>query len=209
MQCSIIKKDGSTVHVVKNASVLNGGQNKLIGAVETLTDISEIISRDRQIEFFRRELSSQDTFHGIIGTSPEMQKVFDLILNAAESDAPVIIKGESGTGKEMAARAIHERSEHKDAPYIKINCSALNESILESELFGHVKGAFTGALKERCGKFEAAGNGNIFLDEIGELSLSTQVKLLRVLEEKVVEKVGDNKNYSHKCTYNFSHQPGS
>lgn len=192
-QCCIIRKDGTPVHVIKNACVLNGEtEGEVTGAVETLTDISAIISRDRQIEGFRRELASLDTFHGIIGNSSEMQKVFDLIISAAQSDAPVIIKGESGTGKEMVAKAIHERSDRKDSSYIKVNCSALNESILESELFGHVRGAFTGAMKNRCGKFEAAGDGNIFLDEIGEISLSTQVKLLRVLEEKTVEKVGDN-----------------
>lgn len=192
-QCKIVTKDGRHVHVVKNASVLKEPDGRVTGAVETLTDITQIVMRDRQIEVFRRELELKDSFHGMIATSPGMQRVFDLVANAARSDAPVIIYGESGTGKEMVASAIHEMGEQKKAPYIKVNCSALNESILESELFGHVRGAFTGAHRDRMGKFEAAGEGDIFLDEIGDLSPAIQVKLLRVLEERVVEKVGDNR----------------
>ena len=193
-QCMIIRKDGTSLPIIKNASTLVGEENRVMGAVETLTDISAIVKKDAQIEGFRRELESMESFQGIIGTSSAMQQVFDLIANAALSDAPVIIYGESGTGKEMVARAIHESSERDKKPYVKVNCSALNESILESELFGHVKGAFTGAYQNREGKFEAAGQGDIFLDEIGDLSLSTQVKLLRVLEEKVVERVGENRS---------------
>ncbi len=192
-RCTLMKKDGTYIHVLKNASLLEDSEDNVIGAVETMTDVSELMEKDAAIEAYRRELRATDGFHGIIGTTAAMQKVFDLIANAAVSDAPVIVFGESGTGKELVARAIHETGGHGEKPYVKVNCAALNESLLESELFGHVKGAFTGAVQSRVGRFEAAGGGDIFLDEIGDLPLSTQVKLLRVLEEKVVERVGDNR----------------
>ncbi len=191
-KCTFIRKDGKFVHALKNASLLKDSNGNVMGAVETITDLSEITEKDYQIEAFRRELRSENGFHGIIGTSVAMQRVFDLIRNAAQSEAPVIILGESGTGKELVAKAIHEIGLRNDKPFIKVNCATLNESLLESELFGHVKGAYTGAYKDRKGRFEAAHNGIIFLDEIGDLPLSTQVKLLRVLEEKVIERVGDN-----------------
>jgi len=192
-RCAIQKADGTYIHVLKNASLFHDKNGKIIGAVETLTDISELLKKDTQIEAFRRELISRDGFHGILGDSRAMHKVFDLITNAARSDAPVIIYGESGTGKELVAAAIHNSGARKRKPYLKVNCAALNESLLESELFGHVKGAYTGAFQNRKGRFEAAQGGDIFLDEIGDLPLSTQVKLLRVLEEKVIERVGDNR----------------
>lgn len=192
-RCVVQKKDGDFVHVLKNAALLRDSDGKIIGAVETLTDITEIIEKDYQIEVYRRELRSEDGFHGILGSSVEMRKLFDLIENVAISDAPVLIFGESGSGKELVAKAIHEIGPRKDKPYVKVNCAALNDSLLESELFGHVKGAFTGAYRSRQGRFEAAHGGDIFLDEIGDLPLSTQVKLLRVLEEKVIERVGDNR----------------
>jgi len=191
-KCVLMHKDGNVVHVMKNASVLRDHNGTVTGAVETLTDVTDLIDKEIQIETYRRELDGKDRFHDMIGTSSRMQQVFDLIANAAQSDAPVIIYGESGTGKELVARAIHESGGRCKNPFIKVNCAALNESLLESELFGHVKGAYTGAHRGREGRFEAARGGNIFLDEIGDLPLSTQVKLLRVIEEKVIERVGDN-----------------
>jgi PAS domain S-box-containing protein len=192
-KCTLLKKNGGYIHVLKNASLLHDTDDRVIGAVETMTDITELIEKDSQIEAFRRELRTGDGFHGILGASAPMQQVFDLIGNACNSDAPVIIFGESGSGKELVARAIHDTGTRKEHPYIKVNCAALTESLLESELFGHVKGAFTGAYRSRKGRFEAAQGGDIFLDEIGDLPLSTQVKLLRVLEDKIIERVGDNR----------------
>lgn len=192
-KCSMIRKDGSVVHVMKNASVLKE-QGLIVGAVETLADVTELIEKDSQIEAYRDELRKENSFEGMLGTSSLMSQTFDFIENVATSDAPALILGESGTGKELVAKAIHQKSERKDGPYIKVNCSALNESVLESELFGHVKGAFTGAYQDREGRFEAANGGDIFLDEIGDLPQSIQIKLLRVLEDKVVERVGDNKS---------------
>jgi two-component system response regulator HydG len=192
-RCTLLRKDGGNIHVLKNASLLRDSDGEVIGAVETLTDVTELVQKDHQIDAFQRQLRSEDGFGGMIGPSPPMQKVFNLIGNATESEAPVIIHGESGTGKELVARAIHEMGTRKRKPFVKVNCAALSESLLESELFGHVKGAYTGAYRSREGRFESARGGDIFLDEIGDLPLSTQVKLLRVLEEKVVERVGDNR----------------
>lgn len=192
-RCTFMRKDRTPVHVLKNASLLRDKDGNVMGAVETMADISELVEKDSQIEAFRRELQLEDAVHGILGNSAPMQQIFDLIANAARSDAPVIILGESGTGKELVAKAIHETRGNPKGPFVKVNCAALNESLLESELFGHVKGAFTGAYRSREGRFEAAQGGDIFLDEIGDLPLSIQVKLLRVLEEKVIERVGDNR----------------
>ncbi len=192
-KCTIRQKTGSHIHVLKNAALLYDGDGEVLGAVESITDITEIIKRDHQIAAFRRELKSEDSFHGLLGKSAPMQKVFDLITNASQSDAHVIIFGESGSGKELVAKAIHNLSRRKQKPFVKVNCAALTESLLESELFGHVKGAYTGAYKNRAGRFEMANQGSILLDEIGDLPLSMQIKLLRVLEEKVIERVGDNK----------------
>ena len=191
-QCIIKRKDGSFFHALKNASILNDSNGNVIGAVETVTDITEIIEKETQLEAFRQVLRSKDGFHGLIGVSASMRQVFDLIENAAQSDAPVIIYGDSGTGKELASQAIHDIGERNQKPFIKVNCASLTESLLESELFGHVRGAYTGAYKDRVGRFESAHKGDIFLDEIGDLPLSTQVKLLRVLEDKTIERVGDS-----------------
>jgi PAS domain S-box-containing protein len=192
IRCTLQKKNGDTVNVFKNATVLKNSDGKIIGGVETLTDLSEALAREAVISDLRQVLTAKDGFQSMTGKSPAMQQIYELIASVAKSDIPVIIYGESGTGKELAANAIYHLSDREKGPFVKVNCAALNESLLESELFGHVKGAYTGALKTRIGRFEAAHKGAIFLDEIGDIPLSTQVKLLRVMEERKIEKVGDN-----------------
>ena len=192
-KCLITNRDQRAVHVVKNAAVLHDENGDMIGSVETFTDVSELVRQREEIDSLRRSCHLEDGFHGIIGESPIMQQLFELIDNVATSDTPVLISGQSGTGKELVARAIHEASFRSSKPFIKVNCAALNESLLESELFGHEKGAYTGADRTRIGRFEAAHEGTIFLDEVGDIPLSTQVKLLRVLEEKEIERVGDQR----------------
>jgi PAS domain S-box-containing protein len=192
-ECVFQKKNGHPVHLLKNAAVIKDGEGKVIGGVETLTDLTSVVAKEKVIETLRRQLHYDNGFQGIIGKSPVMQQVYDLTASAAQSDAPLIIYGESGTGKELVAAAIHQLSPRAAAPFIKVNCAALNNNLLESELFGHVKGAFTGAEHKRIGRFEAANGGSIFLDEIGDLPLLTQTKLLRVLQEMEIERVGDNR----------------
>ena len=192
-KCLIDNKAHRSVHIMKSASVLRDEDGEIIGAVETLTDISENVRQEDEIISLRKACHLNDGYHGILGKSVPMQRLFELIDNVAQSKAPVMIQGESGTGKELVARAIHEVGERRDKPYIQVSCAALNENLLESELFGHVKGAFTGADRTRIGRFEAAHDGTIFLDEIGDIPLSTQTKLLRVLEENKIERVGDHK----------------
>jgi two-component system, NtrC family, response regulator len=135
-------------------------------------------------------------FEEMLGTSPQMQKVFEMIQKVATTDASVLIRGESGTGKELAARAIHSQSARSDGPFVAIDCGAIPETLLESELFGHEKGAFTGAHIQRLGRIEAARKGTLFLDEIGELSTHLQAKLLRFLQEQQIERVGGRETIS-------------
>jgi two-component system, NtrC family, response regulator HydG len=190
-RCHVKKKDGTYLAVLKNASILRNDDNEDMGAVEILTDISELDRLDREVDSLSRQLLEDGSFHGIIGKSQVIMKVFELVEKAAWSESPIIIFGESGTGKELIAQAVHQLGKRKHKPFIQLNCAALNESLLESELFGHVKGAFTGAFRHRVGRFETASGGDIFLDEIGDVPISIQVKLLRVLEQKQIERVGD------------------
>lgn len=146
-----------------------------------------------------RNLHSTLGLHHIIGSSIVMQDMYDLIMRVAKTDSTVLLLGESGTGKELVIDVLHALSKRNKGPLIKVNCSALSPHLLESELFGHVKGSFTGAIKDKVGKFELAQDGTIFLDEIGELGPELQVKLLRVLQEKEIEKVGDTKIKKINC----------
>lgn len=151
---------------------------------------STINSLHEKVSYLREQIDTQFNDGEIIGVSKVMQDIYKTIGKVAKTDTTVLISGESGTGKELVARAIHAAGSRKDQPLIKVNCSVLNESLLESELFGHEKGAFTGATRRRKGRFELADGGTLFLDEIGEISMNMQLKLLRVLQEKEFERVG-------------------
>jgi DNA-binding NtrC family response regulator len=145
-----------------------------------------------EIENLRHEVEERYQFGNILGRNPKMQEIFQLIRTVAETDATVLIQGESGTGKELIARAIHYNSRRRDRPFVVVSCSALPETLLESELFGHEKGSFTGAMRQRIGRFEMADGGTVFLDEVGEIAMPVQMKLLRVLQEREIERVGGN-----------------
>lgn len=149
---------------------------------------------ERENRILREELYRQQSFGDLVGNSPPMQRVYEAITKVAESNATVIIRGESGTGKELVARAIHERSPRSDHPFVSINCAALPETLMEAELFGYEKGAFTGAITTKEGRFELAHRGTLFLDEIGTLSLPLQTKLLRVLEERAFVRLGGKRS---------------
>lgn len=176
---------GEKVFVMSTTPLGNGGASPG-GAVLVLRDLTHITRLEKQ-------LASSNQYQDMIGKSAPMSEVFNLIENVAETDSTVLICGESGTGKELVAAALHYTSHRANGPFVKVNCAALAEDILESELFGHVKGAFTGAIKDRVGRFEAANGGTILLDEIGDISLRLQLRLLRVLQEREFERVGDTR----------------
>jgi len=192
-KCRIRASDGRAVYLLKNATILKNEKGEMIGAVESMTDITSLYMKEMELEELKQELRQEYWFMGLLGKSEPMQHLFEQIRNAAGSEAPVLVSGESGTGKNLVAQAIHGLSRRKEGPFVALNCGSLNDYLLESELFGHKKGSFTGAMNDRMGRFEAAHNGSIFLDEIGDMPKVMQVKLLRVLEEKVVERVGDHR----------------
>jgi len=192
-ECRLRHKAGHDVEVIKNANVVRDEQNAIIGIVETVTDLTELSSARQKAKEAALRLAEIHRLDNIIGKSAPMRQVFKNVMAAAASEATILVHGESGTGKELVAGAIHFNSERKHAPLVTVNCSALSETLLESELFGHVKGAYTGAVRDRIGRFEEAEDGTVFLDEIGELSPFIQVKLLRVLQEREIERVGESR----------------
>ncbi len=173
-----------------------GAENYLVKPVDAEA-VSVVVQRVLEKQALRRETASLKAriqeryrFHNIVGDSPELQAVFDVVKRAAPSKATMLILGESGTGKELIAQALHEESARRDKPFIKVNCAALTETLLESELFGHEKGSFTGAVARKEGRFELADGGTLLLDEVGEIPASIQIKLLRVLQQREFERVG-------------------
>ena len=152
--------------------------------------IKRAVLQEESINDLQRRLEASSEFRGMVGKHPTMQAVYRIIEDIAVTDVTVLIQGESGTGKELVARAIHESSERRDKPFVVINCSAYPDTLLESELFGHEKGAFTGAIRQKAGRFEQADGGTVFLDEIGEIPPAAQIKLLRVLQSQSFERIG-------------------
>ncbi len=201
-----IDEDIQVVFITAYASIENAVQAMEKGAYTFLTkplNLAELrakVKKAIQLRSLSREKSELARrvermygFENILGQSPPMQKVFEILQQVAPTNATVLLTGESGTGKELAARAIHQNSPRKNRPFVAINCAALSESIIESELFGHEKGAFTGAIATRQGKFEYTDGGTLFLDEIGDMPGSTQVKLVRVIEDGEVTRIGSNR----------------
>ncbi len=180
---NIINKDGKELPISVSTAVLRDEKGKIIGGVETFRDLSAI-------EELRKELQQQYTFQDIVSKNHTIQEIFQILPDIAESDSTVLIQGPSGSGKELFAKAIHNLSLRKDKPFVKVNCGALPDNLLESELFGYIKGAFTDAKRDKPGRFALADGGTIFLDEIGDMSPALQVKLLRVLQDREYEPLG-------------------
>ncbi|MFN2268788.1 MAG: sigma-54 interaction domain-containing protein [Desulfonatronovibrio sp.] len=183
----IINAQGSRIPISVSTAVLCDDKGKIMGGAETFRDLSEV-------EGLRKELEGRFRMGDLVSRSPLMEAIFEIMPAVAESPSTVLILGETGTGKELAARAIHSLSPRSDEPFVAVNCGALPDTLLESELFGYKSGAFTGAVKDKPGRFSLAGKGTIFLDEIGEISQAMQVRLLRVLQEKTFEPLGSVKS---------------
>jgi len=179
----IINADGERIPISISTAVLKDANGKVIGGAETFRDLSEI-------DALRRELEGRVHVGELVSHSPIMQKLFEVLPAIAASPSTVLIQGETGTGKELMARTLHTLSPRKDGPFVAVNCGALPDTLLESELFGYKAGAFTGAVKDKPGRFTLAKGGTLFLDEIGEVSPALQVRLLRVLQERVFEPLG-------------------
>jgi PAS domain S-box-containing protein len=179
----IVSQQGQRIPIRIATALLKDEDGNIVGGVETFQDLT-------QVEQLQKELQARYTFEDIVGRSPAMMRLFDVLPQIAESSSTVLIEGPSGTGKELFARAIHNLSPRKSRPFVAVNCAALPDTLLESELFGHKAGAFTDARRDKPGRFAVADGGTILLDEIGDISPAMQVRLLRVLQERVVEPLG-------------------
>jgi len=190
--CTIRTKDGGELLIVKNAVPVLSAEGVPVGALETFARVHQAVAPPGpSCEGPPRPTPGGD-FHGLVGRDPAMLELHRMIDLVARSGATVMILGESGSGKELVAEAIHRSSPRAGQPFVRVSCSALNENLLESELFGHVRGAFTGALKDRRGRFQEADGGTLLLDEIGDISPLVQLKLLRVIEQREIERVGES-----------------
>jgi PAS domain S-box-containing protein len=183
--CYIVNSDGERIPASVSTAVLKDEKGNVIGGAETFRDLSEL-------ETLRKQISGRYTLGDLVSHSRAMQPVYEMTTSVAKSDITALIHGETGTGKELLARAIHGMSPRAAKPFVAINCAALPDALLESELFGYKKGAFTGAIQDRQGRFAQAKDGTVFLDEIGEISPALQVRLLRVLQEHTYEPLGSN-----------------
>lgn len=189
LELTILNRRNEEIPISVSTAVLRSSQGEVIGGVETFRDLTAV---DR----LRQEVRRRYTLHDLVSKNHRMQEVFALVSDVAASSAAILIQGETGTGKELLARAIHQESPRRDGPFVKVNCGALPDTLLESELFGHVAGAFTDARSERKGRFELADGGTVFLDEIGDTSPAMQAKLLRVVQEGTFEPVGSSETRS-------------
>ncbi|MFN3480034.1 MAG: sigma-54-dependent transcriptional regulator [Thermodesulfovibrionales bacterium] len=202
-ELSLMNNTAPVIVITAYGTVQNAVEAMKLGAIDYITrpfnleEFGIVINRaigisrlQKENLFLKKQLKKKYRFEGLVGDSPAMQKVYEMIEKIADTESTVLITGESGTGKEMIAKTIHYSSSRSEAPFIPVNCAAIPKDLLESELFGHEKGAFTGALNTRIGRFELANRGTLFLDEVGELAPHLQVKLLRVLQEREFERVG-------------------
>jgi len=192
-ECELIHKNGLVVFARISMSALTDEKGSIVGLFSLITDMTHVVKLEEEIKNTKKEILDKSSFHDLIGRSQFMRDLFNIIPTVSEIDCNVLIEGPSGTGKSLIAKTIHDLSARSAGPFVVINCGALPETLLESELFGYVKGAFTDARQDKPGKFAAASQGTIFLDEIGEIPIHLQVKLLRVIEEKRFEPLGTNK----------------
>ena len=192
----ILRKDGGRRWVEVKAVPFRNAQCEIGGTIGTICCIERRKSLERENEYLLDEVRGEADFGAIAGQSPALKNVLERVAMVAAAQANVLILGESGTGKELVARAIHERSPRREKPLVRVNCASIPKDLFESEFFGHARGAFTGAIKDRAGRFEVADGGTLFLDEVGEIPLELQGKLLRVLQEGQFERVGEDRTRS-------------
>ena len=191
--CQIRAKDGRVVPIVRTARPVSDEAGRRIGTIQAMMDISAFSRARAEIRTLQREIARAGRFGELVGSSLPMRRLYEAIEMVAPTDAGVVIEGETGTGKELVARTLHARSRRAKAVFLPVNCGALSETLLEAELFGHVRGAFTGAVADRAGRFEEASGGTLFLDEVGELSPASQVRLLRTVQEQEITRVGESR----------------